>query len=326
VRPIQILVWYPAVVGGGATTMRVRDYGALSSDPANGPRSIKVASFVAGMEPALDDSLWAVKDASIESGRFPVVIYAPGASGEAWENADLCELIASQGYVVLASPSQGVATWTMTLDMPGVATQAADISFLISYARTLPNAAESSVAVLGDSWGGLANVFAAARDSRVGALVSLDGSIRYAPGLVARSGDVHPEQMKIPLLSFEQGDNSREYVERYADPVNLDGTSVLNAWTHGDLVRVHMLGMPHAAFTSQWQRSEDYWRTYPELLPPDARREDAVVGYGWVARYVVKFLDAYVKNDAAARAFLHRAPVQNGASREVMTATSRAAK
>lgn len=52
-------------------------------------------------------ALWAVADAPFAEGRFPVVIYAPSGSSVSWENADLCEYLASHGYVVLASPSMG---------------------------------------------------------------------------------------------------------------------------------------------------------------------------------------------------------------------------
>ena len=38
------------------------------------------------------------------------------------------------------------------------------------------------------------------------AIRSMDGSMRYYPGLVKMAGDVHPERMTIPLLFFTQGD------------------------------------------------------------------------------------------------------------------------
>jgi hypothetical protein len=41
---------------------------------------------------------------------------------------------------------------------------------------------------------------------RIDALVSMDGSMRYYPGLVKMAGDVHPERMTIPLLFFTAED------------------------------------------------------------------------------------------------------------------------
>jgi len=49
---------------------------------------------------------------------------------------------------------------------------------------------------------GLANVFAASRSSRIKALVSLDGSVRYYPQLIAASGSVTPANTAVPMLSI----------------------------------------------------------------------------------------------------------------------------
>jgi dienelactone hydrolase len=137
---------------------------------------------------SLTEPLRSARDVPAARGRFPVVIYAASDSAVSWENADLCEYLASQGYVVIASPSMGVNTRDMTDDVPGIEAQARDISFLITYAKTLPDADVSEVAVVGFSWGGISNLFAAARDQRIDALVALDGSMRYFPGLVKQAG------------------------------------------------------------------------------------------------------------------------------------------
>jgi len=50
-------------------------------------------------------------------------------------------------------------------------------------------------------------LFAASRDNRIKALVSLDGSERYFPGLVGESKTIHPDQMTIPLIYFEEATN-----------------------------------------------------------------------------------------------------------------------
>ena len=43
-------------------------------------------------------------------------------------------------------------------------------------------------AVVSWSWGGISSLFASARDPRINALVELDGSMRYYPGLVKKPG------------------------------------------------------------------------------------------------------------------------------------------
>ena len=272
--------------------------------------------------------LWALWDSQPAKGRYPVLIYAPSDSSVSWENADVCEYLASHGYVVLASPSMGASTRDMTDDLDGIDTQARDISFLISYAKTLPDADLSEVAVVSWSWGGSSSLFAAARDTRINALVSMDGSMRYYPGLLKMAEDVHPERMTIPLLFFTREDpNLLEDIDSYHDGLSADvmGSSVLNAWIHGDLLTVNMLGMAHTQFSSMFQRRESAQR-FAENQVADYGREDANTSHAWVALYTLKFLDAYLKHSSAARVFLERNPAENGVPKHFMGIRYRPAK
>jgi predicted dienelactone hydrolase len=107
------------------------------------------------------------KERAREDGRYPVIIYAPSLAGESWENASLCEFLASRGYGVLASASEGTHMRTMEGGVTGANTQARDISFLIAYAQTLPDSDMRQIAVAGYSFGGFGSLFGAARDGRV---------------------------------------------------------------------------------------------------------------------------------------------------------------
>ncbi len=274
---------------------------------------------------SLDTPLWAVRDANLAKGHYPVIIYAPSDSSVSWENADLCEYLASHGYVVLASPSMGVSTRDMTDDLPGINAQARDISFLIRYAKSLPDTLSSEVAVVSWSWGGISSLFAAARDASIDALVAMDGAMRYYPGLVKRAGDVHPERMTIPLLFFTRNVSLEDLEHDGAPPADKVGPNVLNAWTDGDLLTVNMLGMAHPDFSSMFLRRESAQR-FAENQVADYGRDDANTSYAWVALYTLKFLDAYLKHDASARAFLARMPAENGVPKHLMDVRFRAAR
>jgi dienelactone hydrolase len=337
-RPLQTLIWYPAERSSGVP-MTFGDYvdlWATETSFGHSKMPFRAKEWASIMQPTLSTRLWAMRDASqapIDSsgGRFPLLIYAPGGSGMAWENADLCEYIASYGYVVIASPSMGPMTRDVSGmgDLSGANEQARDISFLIGYAQTLRNVNPAEIAVAGMSWGGMSNLFAAARDNRIEALVALDGSMRYYPGIVRQAGDVHADEMMIPLLSFQQSEVSLENEDQArrsgADMVaQKDGPNVLNDWVHGDLITVRMLGLQHAEFAAQWQRNEDMWKYYTEFLPADYGRKDGMIGYSWVARYTLAFLDAYLKRDVVAKTFLKRTPAENGVPKHLMAVSYRA--
>jgi dienelactone hydrolase len=328
-RPLQTLIWYPAEKNN-AKPMTVGDYANLmmtetsfgNPDPGTGD------GWRAAMKPTLEEAMRAIRDAPAAPGRFPVVIYAPSFGAMSWENADLCEFLASHGYLVIGSTALGADGREMTNDLPGIDAQARDISFLIGFAQTLPNADASEVAVGGFSWGGIANLFAAAHDNRIDALFCLDGSLRYYPGLVKDAGDVHPDQMAIPLLFFTEGEFTLEDQARYLNEPPNQGSSVLNAWTHGDLITVHMLGMMHVEFSSMYQRNEDVWKEAKSEngFKADYGREDGIPGYAWVARYTLAYLDAYLKHDAASSDWLKKTPAENGVPQHFLSVDVRTAK
>jgi len=326
-RPLQTLIWYPAQKSS-TKPMTIADYGDLVKTETTFGKPDLTADWkqwLDSMKPSMNDSMWAIRDARPLTGRFPLVIYAPSFSSMSWENADLCEYLASHGYVVVASPDMGATARGMTADLTGINAQAQDISFLIGYAQTLPNVDMSQIAVGGFSWGGISNLFAASRDNRIDALFALDGSMRYFPGLV-KAADIHAENMTLPLLFFTQGPTSVEQEARHTPNKDNEGPNVLNAWTHGDLITVDDLALIHVEHSSVYQRNEDIWKSYPRHRKADYSRADGIVGYAWIARYTLAFLDAYLKHDADAMAFLKKTPADVGVPPHLLTVDFRAAK
>jgi pimeloyl-ACP methyl ester carboxylesterase len=326
-RPLQTLVWYPAA-RGGAKPVKYRDYVSLEETETSfghphPPDDVEARKLASIPKSTRSQAMWAVRDAKLLPGTFPVIIYAASFSSVSWENVDLCEYLASHGYVVIAAPGMGVHRKS-THDVAGTNAQASDISFLIDFAKSLPDADLSRVAAVGFSWGAIANLFAAARDDRIHALVAMDGSMRYYPGVVKDAGDIHPEKLRIPLLFFTSHisiEDQDAMVEQMKDP----GPSVLNAWKAGDLFKVDMLGMVHPQFSSKGQRQDRFWTTgeFAAMQQADYDRQDGVIGYGWVARYTREFLDAFLKQDSAAKDFLKRTPAQNGVPAHMMGARFR---
>ncbi|MGZ5201357.1 MAG: dienelactone hydrolase family protein [Telluria sp.] len=326
-RPIQAVVWYPAAPGGKPVSYR--DYLETiptEDDFTRSPAEVKrmTDQRIDGNAGARRDALLhdiaramhAVRDARPEGGKYPVVIYAPSFAAYAVENVDLCEYLASQGYIVLSSPSLGAHTRSMTVDLEGVEAQAADISYLIGYADTLPQADTSRTAAVGFSWGGLANVFAAAKDERIRALVSLDGSVRSFPRLVDGGKDaakyVTPARVAVPLLFLGSRPKTVEQLNSADTPTQY---SFMNEMKYSDVYIVSLLPMKHADFSSYYMRmaQDDEFGDYT--------RGEIALAHSWAARYTRHFLDAYLKNDAAGLAFINNTPAANKAPPHMITAT-----
>ena len=108
-RPLQTLIWYPSLRSAGKP-MTVGEYTQLADTEihfdAPHPEQNRWRSL---LKTSTEVPLWAVRDAMSAKGHYPVLIYAPSDSSVSWENADLCEYLASHGYVILASPSLSAA-------------------------------------------------------------------------------------------------------------------------------------------------------------------------------------------------------------------------
>jgi dienelactone hydrolase len=237
-------------------------------------------------------------DAQPAAGRFPLVVYAPGAGGWGDENADLCEYLASHGYVVVAGPGLGTRAKRSAYTLEDAETGARDVEFVLGHALSMPQVDATRIAALGWSWGGMANVLAAARDDRISAIVSLDGTREPA-----FTKSIDPRTLTAPWL----------YVSRTPDTIpqinkaEIDTTfSLLNAARFADVYQLTMYPMRHVDFVSRHLRESGAadFDEYSQAEVADA--------YGSVALYVLRFLDAYLKGDASSAAFLHRTPRENG--------------
>jgi pimeloyl-ACP methyl ester carboxylesterase len=329
-RPLQTLVWYPADAAK-AERMTIGDYAALIRTEASFDKPMehgKSQSFVEDFTRGTTAlSVWALRDAPVQENRFPLVIYAPSLNAPAIENIELCEYLASQGFVVLATPSMGATERAMTVDISGGNAEAQDISFLIDYAKNLPDTEMSSVAVIGYSWGGMSALIAAARDKRIGAIVSLDGSFRYSPATVQQAGDVHLDQMKIPLLFFSRAEETLEtWSATHQDEDQFCvAPNVLNEWVHGDFYSLRMMAISHIQFSSIFQRSERFRKEGLRFVPADYSLEEGAETYDWVARYTLEFLNAYLKHEVGPMEFLRHTPGENGVAKHLIAASFRPA-
>jgi len=317
-RPIQTLIWYPAQPDNSARPMLYGRYLELvaTEENFNDDSAQKAATWQFFLEH------WDLKDrydiervqpthafseAKPASGSFAVVIYAPGFGSPAFENSDLCEYLASHGYVVVASPDMGPRSRGMTMDVMGIQTQAADIEFLIGCLRNIPHADMSHIAVAGYSWGGISNVFAQTQDDRISALVCLDGTIRagYGGGYFLKDAKyVTANRVTVPLLYLASRDTP---VESFS-PEDV-APNFLNDLKYSDFHFVSFYGMQH------WDFSSYMIRFCPDAHFAEYTAAEISESHSWMARYVLNFLNAYIKKEGTAREFLKNSPDKNGAPR-----------
>ena len=138
-RPIQISVWYPAVLEAGQGRMKLEDYYLAKatetdfSPPSperltilmNRLKSIWPIEFrvppegreaIRGkIDQALREEVFAVKDAVPEKGPFPLIVHMPGYNASPAHHAYLFEYLASRGYVVAAVPNMDFMNETKNL-------------------------------------------------------------------------------------------------------------------------------------------------------------------------------------------------------------------
>jgi dienelactone hydrolase len=325
-RPIQSLVWYPAQAGGASVTyldyMRIAaSEGTINMTDAQVDSTLNENLVdltktwgAAQMREETAHPMWAVQDAKAKPGKFPLVVYAPSFSHSAAENVDMCEFLASHGYVVIAIPSMGAHSRAMTADLEGIEAQALDIEYAIGYAQSLPEVDTAHIAVAGFSYGGISNVFAAAKDSRITALVSLDGAVRYETNLInggkGAAKYVNPAQMTVPLLYVASQPSS---IEELAKEKVDTSWSALDEMKYADVYKVTMQPMMHIDFGSH------NLRFVADATPGDYSRQEVSLAHSWMVRYVGQFLDAYLKNDAAASAFINNPPAKNAVPLHMLT-------
>lgn len=198
----------------------------------------------------------------------------------------MCEYLASHGYVVAAHPSFGPRPNLMTTESLDLERQARDLEFVIGRMESAANVDSARIAVLGHSWGGMAGLLAASRNSKIRVVVSLDGSEEMWRDLLDASPEFDPATFTAPYL-------------RLTNPasVNAPDFGLFDSIQHGPKYRVLLdPSVGHFDFVSS--------RILSRMLRGEADLENWQKACQLVSRYVLSFLEAYLREDAKAAAFL----------------------
>ncbi len=330
-RPIQISIWYPAEAPPSPRFIPYGEYvdsliTELVFDKSSDLRKqqflngIRIQAFGpeggnAGDQARLEQTLRipcaAIRDARPLGKGFPLILYAPSIGREAFENSVLCEFLASHGYVVAAFPCNGFVNRLGPNKAYDVEMLVRDAEFVMERMKGFPNVDPAKTGVIGYSWGGTVSQFLAARNTRIDARVGMDGA-EIAPQLdeaVRKSFPFYPllATTQTPSLVMVDAGSGRQADLSVYDGIKYADTVIL---------RFHSIG--HVSFQSLSRLS-----LVCREAPADKEIEKFDIAYGTICRYILNFLNARLKSDAAGAAFLTASPESNGIPEGLLTVESR---
>jgi hypothetical protein len=329
-RPILINIWYPAKAAGDGETMRHCDYlDVRSAEPSLAKLSGALADYV--MRPYTQESQGkpdkeardrekrvqnellntptpCVRDAAAAEGPFPLVIYHAGAGSTFDDNSVLCEFLASHGYVVFGSAFQEPSGESFNVD--GKHTSARDMQFLIGYAKQLPNVDWHHVGVIGHSAGAHATLmYRAQPDCLADAVVSLDTTQDYYSTAELRWEELcatvgkNRKNMTGPLLMvanphayFQLADSLSLAPRYYLTIKDLNHNNFVSQSSMMGELR-HRLRFPTAAGVGAGPPNAEEVKDRTRLTAVKSAYESLCI-------YILHFLDAELKGDAAGKKFV----------------------
>lgn len=297
-RPIPLSIWYPARANpANAEPLRVFDYLKVLRDEEECeslPDSLIMDWFEFPGTPEnrtrVKEITHAIKNAAPREGKFPVVIYAASFLASSTENFALCEMLASQGYLVLAAPGRGAGGRPMRGSAARNAeAQARDIEFVIAKALLMSGADPDRISLMDYSFGGLATTMVALRNRNIKALVSLDGRSRYDYETIYASPTVQGLELDIPYLHAAQKVIPDKVLEEDGiDPSLNTEFRLFDSLYRADAYALRFHDLSHRHFS-----------TMGLLLKSRDERQDntdaeVMVAHCWLSRCVLAFLDEHL--------------------------------
>lgn len=328
-RPIPVSIWYPAQDSDQKHQLNIEDYLNILAEEEEWeglPNYFLLDWFqylprTPENEQHLKTNTNAFKDAKAIKERFPVLIYAPSYHASSIENFAMCEFLASQGYVVISSPSRGTETRTFQgATAKDIETQARDIAFLIQEAYRMKNTNTDIIATMGFSFGGLSNVLAQMQNEYIDATICLDGSIKYQYDTIKQSPYFDLNKVDVPFMHMAQKTIPQEILK--TDKINpkLDTDFFFyDEITRSDAYKMQFNDLTHSNFS-----------TLGILFENRDPRQDLsdvkiMTSYRWVSTYVLHFLNGHLRDDTQALAFLKNTPETNGATNGLISVTRKTA-
>jgi hypothetical protein len=323
-RPIQTSIWYPAQQVEGGMGMRYRDYFLLSLteltsvllSPESADKGIaEYEKFIEGngvpksaVEAWFDTPCYATRNATPVDGKYPLLVVGQGLFHSAHHQAILAEYLASHGYVVVTTPSQSKINGPMTSESdvyPHAKDQSKDLAIAIQSVSKDPHVDASVIGVVAHSFGARSALLLAMHDKRVKSFVSLDGGIGNGIGKewIKLVPGFNPASLKMPFLHFY------EDIESFINP----DFELIKSMTACERTLMKIEQMHHFYFST--------FGIVTATIPGFTKEPESDLQLKWeaVSSYTLNFLDASLKKDKNASAFLAKKPIDNGYGQNLLT-------
>ncbi len=323
-RIIPVSIWYPAETSNGNTNqltlLKYLEILKEEEEWENLPNEYLLQWFhylwdTPANRAHLPEKTNAYLNAQAFEQQFPVIVYAPSYQASSIENFALCEYLASHGYVVIASPSRGTKIrWLEGGTPKDLETQSRDVEFLLKEIYKYKNIDTDNIALMGFSFGGMANAITAMKNRSIDAVVSLDGTERYNYPVLAQSPYFDLDKFTVPYVHFAQKEIPETVLK--ADNIPEELNYIYQLYDSLQYSNVYRYKFHHL--------SHSYFSSYGVLFGNRDKRKDKsdeeiMASYKLLTEHVLQFLDATLKNEANARQFIENGPVKNGFSADLIS-------
>jgi dienelactone hydrolase len=318
-RPIPISIWYPAKIeDSNSEQLTVLNYLEILKEEEEWkdlPNYFLMDWFhylpnTPQNKAHLSEKVNAFSNPKFLTGNFPVVVYAPSYQATSIENFALSEYLASNGFVVISSPSRGTDTrWLEGATTKDMETQSRDIAFLLKEIQSYKNIDSEKVALMGFSFGGLSNAVTVMKHKNISAVVSLDGAERYNYPVLEKSPYFNLDKFSIPYIHFAQKEIPKEVLTTDKIPEELNYKYQLyESLKNSNIYRYRFHDLTHSYFSS-----------FGVLFANRDKRQDKsddkiMASYNLLCQHTLQFFNATLKNEKKAIDYIENSPVENGIS------------
>ncbi|GAB2792194.1 hypothetical protein GCM10027275_41330 [Rhabdobacter roseus] len=323
-RPIPVSIWYPAKIkDNDSEQLTVLNYLEILKEEEeweNLPNYFLLDWFpylwnTPQNKAHLSEKLNAFSNPIFLDGSFPVVIYAPSYQSSSIENFALFEYLASYGFVVISSPSRGTDTrWLEGGTTKDMETQSRDVEFLLKEIHRYKNIDSGKVALMGFSFGGLANALTVMKNKNISAIVSLDGTERYNYAVLEKSPYFNLDRFSIPYIHFAQKEIPKEILTKDKIPEELNYKFQLyDSLKYSNIYRYRLHDLTHSYFSS-----------FGVLFANRDTRQDKsdeklMTSYSVLCQHTLQFLNATLRDEKTAIKFIENNTDENGFSKTLIS-------